>query len=81
MAQAVQLKLLSQMADNVKVRGLVHDRESYKKWSLAKFIEVFGTQVPYRRMQPEAREKALTEDYAALVPQKRTKSEEQDTGM
>lgn len=69
------------MSDKVKVRGLVHDRSVYKKWSLAKFIEVFGTQVPYRKMQPEAREKALTEDYAALVPQKRTKSEEQDTGM
>lgn len=64
------------MVDKVKVRGVNHDRSQYKKWSLAKFVEVFGVQVPYREMQPEAREKALAEDYAALVPQKRAKSEE-----
>lgn len=64
------------MADFVTVRGICHDREGYKKWSLAKFSDVFGTQVPYRKMQPEAREKALAEDYAVLVPQKRAKTEE-----
>lgn len=56
------------MADNVRVRGVVHDRSVYKKWSVARFAEVFARQVPYRNMQPKDREAALLEDAEILLP-------------
>lgn len=65
------------MADNVRVRGVVHDRSVYKKWSVANFVKVFARQVPYRKMQPKDREAALLEDAEILLPPvKKAKKEE-----
>lgn len=65
------------MGDNVRVRGVVHDRSVYKKWSVATFVKVFARQVPYRNMQPKDREAALLEDAEILLPPvKKAKKEE-----
>ena len=65
------------MGDNVRVRGVVHDRSVYKKWSVANFVKVFARQVPYRNMQPKDREAALLEDAEILLPPvKKPKKEE-----
>lgn len=65
------------MGDNMRVRGVVHDRSVYKKWSVANFVKVFARQVPYRNMQPKDREAALLEDAEILLPPvKKPKKEE-----
>jgi hypothetical protein len=58
------------MAEIVKVRGVTHDKSQYKRWSLAKFSEVFMWQAPYRDLQPKQRDEALNEDYVLLVGRK-----------
>lgn len=59
------------MADIINIRGVNHDKSQYRKWTLSKFADWFGKQVPYKLMQPLAREKALEEDYNLLCPKKK----------